>query len=110
MAVTGSTAALTAKEASGHLGGIQNALGIAYGSATLGSGSAVISTGLLSVLCMNAELAGVTTAPATTMFVPGADASGVVTVYAWKPSAAGTTTLVADASTSVIRYFAVGTI
>lgn len=109
MAVTGAVADINAKESSGHEGGVRG-LGIAYGSATLGSGSAVISTGLLSVLCMSAELAGVTTAPATTMFVPGADAAGVVTVYAWKPSAAGTTTLVADASTSVIRYFAVGTI
>lgn len=109
MAVTGTVADLSAKELSGHEGG-KFGLGIAYGSATLGSGSAVVSTGLLSVLAMSADLAGVTTAPATTMFVPGADASGVVTVYAWKPSAAGTTTLVADASSSVIRYFAIGTI
>lgn len=110
MAVTGSVAALISKETSGHEGGVLGTPGIAWGSATLGTGSAVISTGLATVLVMNAELAGVTTAPGTTMLVPGADTAGVVTVQAWKPSAAGTTTLVADASTSVIRYFALGTL
>lgn len=108
MAVTGSFQRVTGSDP--HAGGIHNAFGVAWGSATMGTGTAVVSTGLSTVVAFNATPVNTTAPAGDVVYTHDGGTAGVVTVYGWKPSAAATTTLVAGTGTEVIRYFALGTL
>lgn len=83
---------------------------IARGEAALdGSNPTPVATGLTTVVAFAATLKG-TAAPALSTSVLTADISGAtVNVYAWKPTGAGDTTLVASSGTESFYWIAVGT-
>lgn len=83
---------------------------IARGETALdGSNPTPVATGLTTVVAFAATLKG-TAAPGLNTSVLTANISGAtVNVYAWKPTGAGDTTLVASTGTESFYWIAVGT-
>lgn len=87
-------------------GGGRRGLGLWQSSGALSSGVIAFTTPFKSVVCASPRL-DITTAPTTSELTYHASA-GVVTIYGWKASAAGTTTLVATDGTETVSCVVVG--
>jgi predicted RecA/RadA family phage recombinase len=93
-----------------YLAGAANGYKIARGEGTLdGSNPTPIATGLTTVVAVVATLKG-TAAPAVGTSVLTVNISGTTAnVYAWKPTGAGDTNLIASTGTESFYWIAVGT-
>lgn len=87
-------------------GGGRRGLGVWQGSGALSSGVVAFATPFKTVVAALPQI-DQTTAPTTSEMTYHASA-GTVTVYGWKASAAGTTTLVATTGTENVSCVVVG--
>jgi hypothetical protein len=82
---------------------------MAAGSVALdGSGATTVSTGLKSITNVVLTMAGSSAPALSTSTLTWTASGGTLSIYPWKPTGAGDTTLVASDGTQTVHWIAYG--
>jgi len=89
--------------------GTNKALKVNYGATALdGSNPTAVSTGLTTIVAFTATLQGASAPALSTSVLTVTVSGGTASVYAWKPTGAGDTTLIASTGTETFQWVAIG--
>lgn len=80
----------------------------AAGVALDGSNPTPVTTGLSSIIASGVELEGASAPALSTSVLTHTRSGGTLSVYAWKPTGAGDTTLIASTGTETFSWWAIG--